>query len=113
MNEERRRVAFRIHPDTYERVKYWAARGEVSVNEWMADAVEGAISRANGDYDLPTLEIARLNQIVDEVAALSQNVASLEAVLTSVGGSILGLAKGDNYLMDESEDGELPVSGGI
>ena len=62
---ERRRVALRLHPDLHERVKYWADKEGVSINEWIMSAIEGQIARANGDYDLPTAEIARLNQLVD------------------------------------------------
>lgn len=103
---ERKRVPLRLHPDVYERVRYWADKNDVSINEWIANAVEGAIARANGDYDLPTLEIQRLNQLVDEVRAVSTNVGSLESVVITMSESIIGLAKGENYLFDE-EDGEL------
>lgn len=101
------RVPLRLHPDSYERAKYWAKKKDVSVNTYLAEAIEAQIARENGDYDLPTLEVARLNQIVDEIRALSTNVGSLESVVITMSGSLLGLAKGENYLMDEDEDGEL------
>lgn len=108
-NTDRRRVALRLDSKTYERVLYWAGVQDVSANEYIAAAVEAAIARENGDYDLPTLEIARLNQMLDEVKALSTNVGSLEQVVVNMSQSIIGLAKGDNYLFDEAEDGELPL----
>ena len=37
---------------------------------------------------------------------MTANVANLERVVVSMSESILGLARGDNYLMDD-EDGEL------
>lgn len=101
------RVVIRLHPSSKERAEYWAEKhGYPSVNEYMADAVDAAIRRENGDYDLPTLEIARLNQLVDEVKALSTNAANLERVVTSGFDSMLALTRGDNYLLDP-EDGEL------
>lgn len=102
----RRRIALRAHPDTLERAEYWAKRAGVSVNEWIVEALEERIDRINGNYDLPTLEIARLNQLVDNQRAMTANVANLERVVVSMSESILGLARGDNYLMDD-EDGEL------
>lgn len=104
--EARERTVIRLHPDTKERAKYWAAKANVSVNEYMAEAVEEKIRRENGDYDLPTLEIARLNQLIDHMASLTTNVGNLEIVTTRGFDSLMGLTRGDNYLLDE-EDGEL------
>lgn len=97
----------RLHPDTNQRLDYWRKkRGLASDNEYIALAVEEKIARENGDYDLPTLEIQRLNQIIDEMRANSTNLANLERVVTSGFGSLLGLTRGDSYLLDD-ESGEL------
>lgn len=108
VNQDRReRAVVRLHPDVKQRAAYWAQRrGYTSVNEYMAEAVDEKIRRENLDYDLPTLEIARLNQLVDEVKALSTNSANLERVVTQGFDSLIGLTRGDNYLLD-AEDGEL------
>ena len=95
-----------LHPDTDARVQYWAGKAGVSANEYIAEAVEEKIRRENGDYDLPTLEIARLGQLIDQMASLSTNVANLEQVTLTGFDSLLGLTRGDNYLLDE-EDGEI------
>lgn len=100
------RVALRLHPDVKQRVEYWAGRHNMSANEYMANAVEDAIRRENQDYDLPTLEIARLNQLVDEISALARNSANLERVVTAGFDSLIGLTRGDNYLLDD-EEGEI------
>ncbi|MGW1784928.1 hypothetical protein ACWCQQ_38360 [Streptomyces sp. NPDC002143] len=97
----------RLDPDDKQRAKYWAdKRGFSSVNEYVAEAVVEKIRRENLDYDLPTLEIARLNELVDQVAALAKNSANLERVVTTGFDSLIGLTRGDNYLLDD-EDGEL------
>lgn len=57
-------------------------RGYPSLNEYLAEAVAEQVRRENQDYDLPTLEIARLNELVDQITALSTNVANLEHVVT-------------------------------
>lgn len=105
------RVAVRLHPDTNERVRYWATKHNISANEYIVSAVEAAIRRENGDYDLPTLEQARLGQLIDEMRSLSTNVANLEKVSNNGFDSLLGLVKGDNFLID-AEDGELEEGDG-
>lgn len=104
--DSRVRRAVRLHRDTDQRAMYWADRSDISVNEYIAEAVEEKIRRENGDYDLPTLEQARLAQMWDLLGALSTNVANLETVTISGFDSLMGLTRGDNYLTDE-EDGEI------
>lgn len=97
----------RLSSDDKQRAEYWAdKRGFSSVNEYVAEAVVEKIRRENLDYDLPTLEIARLNELVDQVAALAKNSANLERVVTMGFDSLIGLTRGDSYLLDD-EDGEL------
>lgn len=104
------RKALRLHPDTVAQVIYWAKKEGLSENEYMVLAIEEKIARANGDYELPTLEQQRLNQLIDEVRALSTNQANLETVITSGFDSLIGLTRGDGYLLD-AEDGELAGTG--
>ena len=106
-NERRERVFIRLSPNEKQRAEYWAdRRGFSSVNEYVANAVAEQIRRENLDYDLPTLEIARLNELVDQIKALSTNSANLERVVTQGFDSLIGLTRGDSYLLD-AEDGEL------
>lgn len=109
-DSSRVRIAVRLRRDTDQRARYWADRDSVSVNEFIAAAVEEKIQRMNGDYDLPTLEQARLNQLIDQMESLSTNVANLEAVTINGFDSLMGLTRGDNYLLD-AEDGEIGAEG--
>ena len=95
------RVNVRLDPALRARVDYWADKRGVSVNGYIADAVAAAIARENGDYDLPTLEQARLAQLIESQTSL----ANLEKVVMSMADSIVGLMRGDSYLLDP-EDGE-------
>lgn len=107
MRSARVAVKLRIHEDTKQRVDYWRRkRGYASDNEYMAEAVEEKIARENQDYDLPTLEQQRLNQLLDEIKGLSTNQANLEKIVLNMSQMIVGLARGDNYLEDD-ESGEL------
>lgn len=105
---ERVGVFVRISETDRHRAEYWAEKhGFNSFTEYVSEAVDEKIRRENGDYDLPTLEIARVNQLTDEIKALSTNVANLERVVVQGFDSIIGLTRGDdNYLLDD-EDGEL------
>lgn len=103
---KRVRVPLRLHPDTKERAKYWASQANISVNEYATEALEEKIRRENGDYDLPTLEIARLGQLTDQIKAQAIEIANLTHVVTTGFASLMGLTRGDNYLLDE-DDGEL------
>ena len=100
------RLNIRFGSDNLERVKYWAMRDGESANDWIIGAVEQRIARKNMDYDLPTLEQARLNQLVDGQKSLEIAINNLTQVVLKMSESITGLARGDNYLLGE-EDGEL------
>ncbi|MBD5585073.1 MAG: hypothetical protein HDQ88_08320 [Clostridia bacterium] len=90
----------------YERLKYWADKHEMTEGEYVQEAVLHMIRWENKDYDLPVAEVRRLNQLIDITTVLSQNVKSLENITVSRFESLLGLTRGDNYLLEE-EDGEL------
>ena len=100
------RVTVTLTEEKFKQLQYWADRNGVSINEYLGESIDRSIRYENGDYDLPTLEINRLNQLVDTITALSSNVHSLEDVVTAGFDSLLNLTRGDNYLL-ETEDGEL------
>ena len=102
-----KRVTVTLQDDMYERLVYWAEKNGISINQYLGDAIAKAIAWENQDYPLPTLEQARLNQLIDTIAVLSANVKSMESVVVSGFDSLLGLTRGDNYLLDHQEDGEL------
>jgi hypothetical protein len=100
-------VFIRLDDESKARAQYWADKhGHDAIGDYIAEALLEKIARENRDYDLPTLEIARLNQLIDEIKALSSNSANLERVVTTGFKSLIGLTRGDNYLLDD-EDGEL------
>lgn len=107
-NDEKRIYRFTASVDsaTHERVKYWADKNKLSINELLRDAIELYIAYQNKDYDIPSLEIQRLNQLVDSINILSSNVGSLEKVTVAGFDSLISLTRGDNYLL-EDDDGEI------
>lgn len=106
-NDRRERVFTRLSKDEKQRAEYWADRRDyASVNDYIAEAVAEKIERENLDFDIPDILTARINQVIDELKAVSTNVANLERVSTMGFDSLIGLTRGDNYLLDE-ENGEL------
>ena len=75
-------------------------------------AVEEAIRRENRDYDLPTLETARLAQLVDAIGAMSANLRNLEHIVVDGFDQFVRLTRGENYLdlhdsvYDDEDDAE-------
>lgn len=100
------RVTVALDDDAYETLCYWSKKRGVSINQYLSDAIDFKIAFENRDYPLPTLEQARLNQLIDVITVLSSNIKSLESSTISSLESLTGLVRGDNYLL-EHEDGEL------
>lgn len=103
---ETKRVTATVTSDTFARLQYWSDKKGISINQFLNEAIDKAIAYENQDYPLPTFEQARLNQLIDQMAAMSSNMRSLENVITSGFDSLLGLTRGDNYLL-EYQDGEF------
>lgn len=76
---------------------------EMSINEFVPVLLEQYIGIKNGDYQLPTLEIQRLNQLIETVNVLSRNMQSLESITVNGFDSLLSLTKGDNYLLEDDD----------
>lgn len=104
--KDRIRFTASVDNDTYDAVNYWAKKKGITINEFLREAIEFYIARQNKDYDLPTLEIQRLNQLIDTISILSSNISSLEKVTISGFDSLISLTRGDNYLLDD-DDGEI------
>lgn len=103
MIDDRAQIRVRLDADTLERVKYWASRADMSVNEYVERAIELKCRRDSGDYDLPDLTVARIAQLVEAQAKTQSDIANLSDVVTSSMRALLQLTRGDNYLLDYEE----------
>lgn len=100
------RVTVTLDAKDAESLRHWADKTGVSINEYMKAAILFKMQWDSKDYPLPPMEIQRLNQLIDIITVLSSNIRSLEQVTVSGFDSLLGLTRGDNYLL-EQEDGEI------
>lgn len=98
------RVTTTLTDDEFNMLQYWAESDGISINEFLRDAIEFRIKWKQKDYPLAPLEIQRVNQLVDAISSLTSNVNSLEQVVVSGFDSLLGLVRGDNYLLEEGSD---------
>lgn len=105
-SRDKYRFTASVDEDTYENVKYWAKKKKMSVNDVLREALALYVQHQNKDYDLPTLEAMRLNQMLDAISVLSSNINSLEKITTSGFNSLISLTRGDNYLLDD-DDGDF------
>ncbi len=101
--KERHRVTCTLWEDEYQRLSYYAKKRKQTINDLLADAIEFFIAYENGDYNLPALEIQRLNQLVDAVNGCSVNLRALEQVTVRGFKSLTELARGQNYLLEEGD----------
>lgn len=93
-----KQLTLRLEEEDYEKAVYWAKKHEMSLSEYLKAAIDLKIRWDNQDYDLPPLEIQRLNQLTDLIVSLSENQKSLEAIIVSRFDSFLNLARGEAYL---------------
>lgn len=107
--KDRYRFTASVDETTYTQAQYYAKKLGISINDFLRESIEHYIAYQNKDYDLPALEIQRLNQLVDTISVLSSNVSSLEKVTIAGFDSLISLTRGDNYLL-EDDDGELDIA---
>ena len=94
------RANVRMSEELYNSINYWAQKKGVKVTDYIRDALLLQIKRDNKDYDLPSLEAHRLNQIIDSLELVSANMSCLQDIVQSNFGNLLAVVSGTNYLMD-------------
>lgn len=100
------RLTLRLSENDFERLSYWAKRaGEPSINQFIPDLLDLWVDIQNGNYQIPTLEQKRLNQLVDVIKGLSIDIKNLQETTSTGFTTLTQMTKGDNYLFDENEDG--------
>ncbi|WP_078598345.1 hypothetical protein [Evansella clarkii] len=96
----------RMYPEDYRYLAYWSDKFGMDQTEFLINAMYHYVKWQNQDYDLPTAEIQRLNQLIDAIENLSTNQHHLGKSVVNGFDAMLGIIRGDNYLV-EDEDGEL------
>lgn len=98
---EIKRITANVDEDTYERVKYWSDRREISINDYIRLAVDNQIKYENRDFDIPDILVTRLNQIQGLLRDLESSNDNLNKTVVKGFDSLIGLTRGENYLLEE------------
>lgn len=98
-----KRMELRIDDELYDQFKHFAEKQGTSVNQCMQDAMSWYMKYVYRDYDLPTAETVRLNQICEAVEGLQAIVAN-NTEQTKLGfKSVLGVMRGSSYLESDEK----------
>jgi hypothetical protein len=98
------RVTATIPNETYEQLLFWSNAKGISINQYLADALDHAIAWENQDYPVDTIEMARNAQILDTVCGLTKDVENMRHVFESGMNSLLSCVKGDRYLYEQNQE---------
>lgn len=99
-----RKMSLRLTEDEFERLDYYSKKWGKTKTDIMLDSFDHYHRWVNADYDIPTAEIQRLNQVVDVVNRLVVSQENLERSTISGIESIIGFVRGENYLSDLDEE---------
>ena len=79
----------------------------VSMNSWVVDAILLKIRHNNGDFDVPSLLVNRINELIDSNASLATSVGNMQLVVTRGIDSLTSLARRDNSYLSDDVDSDL------
>lgn len=99
-----KRLNVRISEAEKDKVAHYAERLEMSQSDFVMHCINFRIRYLNQDYDLPTAEIRRLNQLTDNTQQLVESIRNLHEVNITGFNMMLGFMRGEN---DLAGDGDL------
>lgn len=97
MSKERR-LNVRVTDEQKDRLLHYADRMGMSQSDFVMHCIDFRIRYLNQDYDLPTAEIRRLNQLTDNTVQLVQAIKNLREVNITGFNMLLGFMRGENDL---------------
>ena len=101
------RLHLRLDERTYKRLEYWATLKQVTIAKYVQDAIDLAIDYENGNFHIDNILDGRMAQMVDAFNAQSSSFHNMMDMMTVFMKMLTDLTRGENYLDDDREDGEL------
>ena len=101
------RLHLRLDERTYERLRYWATLKQVTIAKYVQDAIDLAIDYENGNFHIDNVLDGRMAQMVDAFNAQSSSFNNMSDAMFTFMKMITDMTRGENYLDDRNEDGEL------
>lgn len=93
-----KRMELRIDPELYEMFTHFAQVNHLTRNQAMQDAMRHYMNWVNHNYDLPTAETERLNELVASQEQLRDQIYALTRQLRYGFESLLQVMHGSAYL---------------
>ncbi|OMF76763.1 hypothetical protein [Paenibacillus glucanolyticus] len=100
------RASMRLLKEDKAFVVYWAEVFGMDSTELMMRGVRHYVAWRNQDFDLPTAEMQRLNQLIDAMENMASSNERLSNTVINGFDAMMGIMRGDNYLL-EPENGDL------
>lgn len=101
------RLHLRLDERTYKRLEYWATLKQVTIAKYVQDAIDLAIDYENGNFHIDNVFDGRMVQMVDAFNAQSSSFNNMSDAMFTFMKMMTDMIRGENYLDDNKEDGEL------
>lgn len=99
-----RKMSLRLTEDENDRLNYYSEKWDMSKTDLLLVSFEHYIRWVNSDYDLPRAETRRMNELVDIMNRMVVSQQNLEKSTVSGFETLIGLNRGDNYLIDDYKE---------
>lgn len=101
------RLHLRLDERTYKRLEYWATLKQVTIAKYVQDAIDLAIDYENGNFHIDNVLDSRVAQMVDAFNAQSSSFNNMSDAMFTFMKMMTDMMRGENYLDDNKEDGNL------
>lgn len=102
---EKKRVYVKLDEREYAELMHWANARDVSMQEYLLEAIKYKMAYDAGDVDVPDALVQRVAQLVESEIELRSEFNNLRELIVSSMRSLLALTRGDNYLLDDADEG--------
>ena len=91
-----RKMTLRFPEEAMRQAESWAQLHQVSMNDWITDAVYLKLSHENGHYNVPDLMTARMNQMLAGQEANTRQLQNVENLVMQLFQTILSIENGED-----------------
>lgn len=78
-----------------DQVVYYSNKHNETIIEFVEKAIDERIGRLNGDYDIPNITVARMQQMADNMELMREEMRLLRQAINNGFGAVLKLTDDD------------------
>lgn len=97
-------MSFRVNTKVEQQLHYWADKRELTLTEYITDAIREKIARENGDFDLPNIMVGRIAELVDSNNTMAVSFANMEKSFSSMMEFIAVMSRDPKYMISEMKE---------